>query len=99
MSAARVDGDRAALRRTLRNLTDNAVRHARQRIGLVLREEDGWALLHVDDDGPGVPVADRSRVFQRFVLERKYYARGIGTVLTVDVSAGGVRDELIRFTP
>jgi hypothetical protein len=32
------------------------------------------------------------------VLERKYYARGVGTVLTVDVSAGGTRDELLRFT-
>jgi hypothetical protein len=32
------------------------------------------------------------------VLERKYYARGIGTVLTVDVNAGGARDELIRVT-
>jgi hypothetical protein len=29
------------------------------------------------------------------VLERKYYARGIGMVLTVDVSGGGARDELI----
>jgi hypothetical protein len=32
------------------------------------------------------------------VLEHKYYARGVGTVLTVDVGAGGVRDELVRFT-
>jgi hypothetical protein len=29
------------------------------------------------------------------VLERKYYARGTGMVLTVDVSAGGTRDELV----
>jgi hypothetical protein len=33
------------------------------------------------------------------VLEHKYYARGIGMVLTVDVNAAGARDELIRFTP
>jgi len=32
-------------------------------------------------------------------VERKYYAPGVGAVLTVDVGAGGVRDELIRFTP
>ncbi|MFI5897060.1 ATP-binding protein [Actinoplanes sp. NPDC051513] len=51
----------------LRNIVDNAVRHASRRIGLSLYERDGWAVLHVDDDGPGVPVADRSRVFERFV--------------------------------
>jgi signal transduction histidine kinase len=67
VSAARVHGDPAALRRVLRNLVDNAVRHARRRVGLSLGERDGWAVLHVDDDGPGVPVADRSRVFERFV--------------------------------
>ena len=67
VSAARVEGDPAALRRMLRNLADNAVHHARQRIGLSLTEHDGWAVLHVDDDGPGVPVADRSRVFERFL--------------------------------
>jgi signal transduction histidine kinase len=67
VSAARIGGDPTALRRMLRNLVDNAVRHARRRIGLSLYERDGWAVLHVDDDGPGVPVADRSRVFERFV--------------------------------
>ena len=67
VSAARIDGDPVALRRMLRNLVDNAVRHACRRIGLLLYEQDGWAVLHVDDDGPGIPVADRSRVFERFV--------------------------------
>jgi len=32
------------------------------------------------------------------VLEHKYYARGVGPVLTVDVAGGGTRDELVRFT-
>ncbi|HET8658167.1 MAG TPA: ATP-binding protein [Micromonosporaceae bacterium] len=67
VSAARVDGDPAALRRVLRNLGENAARHARSRVAFALSEWDGWAQLHVDDDGPGVPVADRSRVFERFV--------------------------------
>jgi signal transduction histidine kinase len=67
VSAARVNGDLAALRRMVRNLVDNAVRHASTRVELCLYERDGWAVLHVDDDGPGIPVADRSRVFERFV--------------------------------
>jgi hypothetical protein len=32
------------------------------------------------------------------VLEHKYYARGVGPVLTIDVAGGGTRDELVRFT-
>jgi hypothetical protein len=32
------------------------------------------------------------------VLEHKYYARGVGPVLTIDVAGGGSRDELVRFT-
>jgi signal transduction histidine kinase len=67
VSAARANGDLAALRRMVRNLVDNAVRHASTRVELCLYERDGWAVLHVDDDGPGIPVADRSRVFERFV--------------------------------
>jgi hypothetical protein len=31
------------------------------------------------------------------VVEHKYYARGVGLVLTIDLAAGGIRDELIRF--
>jgi signal transduction histidine kinase len=55
VAAARVNGDPAALRRVLRNIGDNAARHARGRIGLKLMARDGWAELCVDDDGPGVP--------------------------------------------
>lgn len=67
VSSVRVDGDAAALRRMLSNLVDNAARHARHRIGLSLTERDGSAVLHVDDDGPGVPEHERDRVFERFV--------------------------------
>jgi hypothetical protein len=31
-------------------------------------------------------------------LEHKYYARGIGPVLAVDIAGGGTRDELVSFT-
>ena len=67
VGAARVDGDEATLRRVVGNLADNAVRHARGRVGLSLAALDGWAVLRVDDDGPGIPQADRGRVFERFV--------------------------------
>jgi signal transduction histidine kinase len=67
VSAGRIDGDAAGLRRVLRNLGDNAARHARARIAFTLAERDGTVVLAVDDDGPGIPEADRERVLERFV--------------------------------
>ncbi|MFL6294628.1 MAG: ATP-binding protein, partial [Actinomycetes bacterium] len=67
VSAGRVDGDAAGLRRVLRNLGDNAARHAAGRLAFSLAETDGLVLLGVDDDGPGIPEADRRRVLERFV--------------------------------
>lgn len=65
--AARVTGDAQALRRLLRNLGENAARHASDRIDMSLSERDNSVLLSVDDDGPGIPLTDRNRVLQRFV--------------------------------
>ncbi|WP_405489808.1 sensor histidine kinase [Streptomyces sp. NBC_00096] len=60
-------GDPARLERALANLVDNALRYARTGVVVRAAAEDGWALLEVTDDGPGIPEADRDRVFERFV--------------------------------
>jgi signal transduction histidine kinase len=65
--AVRVQGDRERLARVLRNLVDNAARHASSAVGLVLSTVDGQAVLDVSDDGPGVPADQWERVFERFV--------------------------------
>ena len=69
IAAARVRGDLGLLRQVVRNLVDNAVRHARSAIALSVGPDvDGAsALLTVCDDGDGIPTADRVRVFDRFV--------------------------------
>ena len=78
VGAARIMGDAAGLRRVLRNLGDNAARHATRAIDFSLSVEDGTAELRVEDDGPGIPVADRARVLERFVRLDESRARDAG---------------------
>jgi signal transduction histidine kinase len=67
VSAGRVTGDATTLERMVRNLTENAARHAAGTVALALSERDGRVVLRVDDDGPGIAPGDRERVFGRFV--------------------------------
>jgi signal transduction histidine kinase len=78
VSAGRIDGDADGLRRVLRNLGDNAARHACGRISFALGQRDGAAVLVVDDDGAGIPEADRERVLERFVRLDDARARDAG---------------------
>jgi two-component system sensor histidine kinase RstB/two-component system sensor kinase ParS len=52
--------------RALGNLIQNAATYANGRIAVVMADDGGDCLIHVDDDGPGIPEADRRRVFQAF---------------------------------
>ncbi|WP_329519319.1 sensor histidine kinase [Spirillospora sp. NBC_01491] len=66
-ASPRVVGSRGRLSRVLGNLLDNAQRHAATVVRITLAEENGQAVVRVTDDGPGVPAADRERIFERFV--------------------------------
>jgi signal transduction histidine kinase len=66
VSAGRTMGDASQLRRVVRNLADNAAQHATSAVTFSLLERAGWVVLHVDDDGPGIPLDQRETVFQRF---------------------------------
>jgi signal transduction histidine kinase len=61
-----VRGNRTQLRRAVANLLDNAGRHARTTVRVAVHDRDGRARVLVDDDGSGIPTADRERVFERF---------------------------------
>ncbi|HEX6468174.1 MAG TPA: HAMP domain-containing sensor histidine kinase [Streptosporangiaceae bacterium] len=61
-----VVGDRLRLNRLLTNLLDNAERHARSQIKVVVRAERDDAVIEVQDDGCGIPRESREVVFQRF---------------------------------
>jgi signal transduction histidine kinase len=91
MSAAHLSGDPNQLRRMVRNLLDNAVRHATHTVSVTLSESSaGVITLTVTDDGPGVDFGDRERVFERFVRLDRARTRhdggtGLGLAITRDI--------------
>lgn len=71
-----------ALRQMLLNLLDNAVKYgpANQTVTVGLGRRDGQARIWVDDQGPGIPPADRERIWERFSrLERERGSAVAGT--------------------
>jgi signal transduction histidine kinase len=81
-----VDAD--ALRQMLLNLLDNAAKYgpAEQTVTVGLALADGRARLWVDDQGPGIPAADRERVWERFWrLERDRGSAVAGTGIGLSV--------------
>ena len=82
----RVRGDASQLARVVRNLADNAARHACSTVSLSATAQDGTAVVVVSDDGPGVPEAERERIFERFVrldTDRARAAGGSGLGLAI----------------
>ncbi|WP_337061566.1 sensor histidine kinase [Kineococcus sp. G2] len=96
---ARVLGDAGQLGRAVRNLTDNAARHARGRVELGVRADGPEAVVTVADDGAGVAEGERERVFDRFVRlqdsrDRASGGTGLGLAIvagTVTAHGGSVR--------
>jgi len=78
------------LRRVLANLVDNAVRHAGSRVILSVRAAGRGAMLTVADDGPGIPVEERERVFERFARlddarDRDAGGTGLGLAIVAEL--------------
>ncbi|MCX7933435.1 MAG: ATP-binding protein [Rhodovarius sp.] len=91
-----------ALRRAIGNLLDNARRHGR-RVALSARAEGNLAEVLVDDDGPGIPEADREAAFRPFstgsatgtglglAIARDVVRRHGGEIALEDSPLGGLR--------
>jgi signal transduction histidine kinase len=83
---AKLRGDRQNLTHLVRNLLDNAARYATTHVGISTRSESESVVLSVDDDGPGIPAADRQRIFERFTrgsADRSRQTGGAGLGLAV----------------
>jgi signal transduction histidine kinase len=98
VGAGRTRGTSVLLAQAVRNLLDNACRHAAHRVTVRLGEQGDQVVLEVADDGPGIPPVDRARVFERFVRLDDARARdeggsGLGLAIVrkiVDSSGGSV---------
>jgi signal transduction histidine kinase len=89
---ARLTGDPAAVSRMIRNLLDNAVRHANSCVAVEVSSRNGTATLTISDDGPGIAPAERTRVFERFVRldsdrSRSGGGAGLGLAIVAEVVA------------
>ena len=89
-----VAGDPDGLRRVAVNLVDNAVRYARSHVTVALESRQlagrPVVMLTVTDDGPGIPAAERERVFDRFYRVQASRSRdtggtGLGLAIVRDV--------------
>ncbi len=86
-SPALVAGDAQALRMMLRNLLDNAVKYtlAPGRVDVDLRAEGAAYVLTVDDSGPGIAPAERTRVFDRFYRAPAAHGTATGSGLGLSI--------------
>lgn len=96
VSGAQVSGHKDQLRRAIRNLLENAQRHAESWVTVELREEPDVAKLAVSDDGPGVPADQIEAIFERFARaddarHRQTGGTGLGLAITraIAISHGG----------
>jgi signal transduction histidine kinase len=92
VSAGRTWGVAGHLGRAVRNLLENAERHARSAVSVSLAHDGADLLLTVTDDGPGVAPEDRDRIFDRFVRLDEARARdqggaGLGLAITREIVA------------
>jgi signal transduction histidine kinase len=94
-----VEVDPFAVRQLLLNLLLNALDFARTRIVVATGQApDGQVEITVADDGPGVPPADRERIFRRFVTTRPG-GTGIGLATSREIAEAHAGNLLVRETP
>jgi signal transduction histidine kinase len=92
IGAGQVRGNADDLTRVVQNLLDNAVRHAATTVSVTVQSTDrSTVVLHVDDDGPGVPVEQRDSVFERFTRSDEARARddggaGLGLAIATEIA-------------
>jgi two-component system sensor histidine kinase TctE len=87
-----VQGDAFLLRESLANLVHNAIEYSNRpgRVTVRTGRRDGQAFVEVEDDGPGIPAAERERVLDRFyrVPGTAGTGSGLGLAIVREIAAG-----------
>ncbi len=88
-----VNADPDRLAQALANLVENAGKYARSAVLVSTRAEDGWAVVTVDDDGPGIAAHDQPHVFERLYVarhapERRENSSGLGLAIVNELVTG-----------
>lgn len=87
VSSGQIEGAPLELQRVIRNLLDNAERHASSTVTLAVAEHSDVVEVSVADDGPGIPLAERERIFERFArLDDARTPLGAGTGLGLAIA-------------
>ncbi len=96
MSAGRIQGDPERVRSVVRNLLENAVRHANSRVWVSLRTINNNVVFGVADDGKGIVESDKERIFDRFTRLDESRSRdqggsglGLAIVKSIVLAHGG----------
>jgi two-component system, OmpR family, sensor kinase len=101
-AAAVLPGDARLLRRMIRNLLENAQRHGGQEVSLALSADASQLRIEVSDRGPGVPQAERERIFEPFyrsaLASERHGGVGLGLSLVRSIARqhGGSVQCLVR---
>jgi signal transduction histidine kinase len=94
-------GDRTLLMQMFSNLVENAIRHAGRSsvIAIECKTLGGEAVVRITDSGPGIPAAERERVFGRFYrLERSRSTPGNGLGLALVAAIATLHQYTIALT-
>ena len=94
-------GDRQLVAQMLSNLVENALRHTPQgsTVALAVRRAGSGFTIEVADNGPGIPEAERGRVFDRFYrLDRSRSTAGSGLGLALVKAIAGLHGLAIELT-
>jgi two-component system sensor histidine kinase TctE len=87
-----VQGDAFLLREALANLVHNAIEYSQRggRVTVRTGRRDGQPVIEVEDDGPGIPPAERERVLERFyrVPGTAGTGSGLGLAIVSEIAAG-----------
>jgi two-component system OmpR family sensor kinase len=94
-----LDGDPMALRRLFTNLLENAVKFGGRARTRVFRDASN-AVVEIEDDGPGIPPADREKVFEPFYRREPSRSRqtggiGLGLAVVRSIARGHGGDVLL----